>query len=109
MTLFVSRPASTAFAEVSAWNVDFPDPAPTALPGDALLWSASPPVLIGHGVVDAPVTQDFVLPNTGAPTTFSVQLVVLHASLIPGGAQAPAACGSGTSELSASPALWIRY
>ncbi|HEX5052756.1 MAG TPA: hypothetical protein VFZ65_13350 [Planctomycetota bacterium] len=109
MQAVVSRPAPTAIAEISAWDLGFPGAAgPIVLPGNALLWTTATPVTLGYTIVDAPVTQAFLLPVVGAPVTFTVQLIVLHSVAVPGGALAPAAC-PGTTTVSASPALWVSY
>ena len=111
MKVVVSRPAPSAAAEVSAWDIAYPGAVvggPIVLPGFALLWTSSTPVLVPHFIIDAPVTQAFTMPVVGAPVTFTVQLVVLHGTPVPGGALAPFAC-PGTTTMSASPALWVSF
>lgn len=109
MEAVVSRPAPTGVADISAWDLGFPGVGgPIFLPGSALLWTSSSPVTLGYVIADAPLVQPFTLPIVGAPVTFTVQFLVLHSVPIPGGALAPAAC-TGTTTVSASPALWVTY
>lgn len=111
----VDRPPLSSLILASLWQLDFPGtiggsglPAPLALPSGTVLWTTSTVAFGGHVPVGArSLSVAWQLPNgTFAATPLTVQLVCLIGHPVVG--QGVGGGCSGTAEIVASPALWLR-